>query len=83
MKQHGPAAVRSGALMIHSCGWDSVPSDLCTYLAVQELQRAKPSAKVGLVETGHKFQGGFSGELLASVSSNSADLAQVEQSHRS
>lgn len=66
-KQHGPSAQNTGALMIHSCGWDSVPSDLCTYLAIQELQRAKPIAKVGLVETAHKFQGGFSGKSLPAV----------------
>jgi len=65
--EHSAAAIKSGAIMIHSCGWDSIPSDLGTFLAVQELQKAKPNAKVGLVETAHKFKGAFSGGTFASM----------------
>ena len=62
--EHGAAAAQSGAICINSCGFDSIPSDLCTYLAAKELKRVKPSAQIGYVESAFKVKGGFSGGTL-------------------
>lgn len=62
---HGAAAAQSGAICINSCGFDSIPSDLCTYLATKELKHVKPTAQIGYVESAFKVKGGFSGGTLA------------------
>lgn len=66
IQEHSAAAIKSGALMLNSCGFDSVPSDLCTYLAIKELKKAKPTARVGAVESLFKMKGGISGGTFAS-----------------
>jgi len=66
---YGDAAKRSGACIVPACGFDSVPSDLSTYLAVQQLRRA--GAK-GPIRRSRCYQfmntgggGGFSGGSMA------------------
>jgi short subunit dehydrogenase-like uncharacterized protein len=61
------ACVESGALVVHSCGFDSLPSDITAFLAARELRAKAPESadcrrlqiilKNGL--------GGFSGGTLA------------------
>ncbi|KAL7010187.1 hypothetical protein EMMF5_000207 [Cystobasidiomycetes sp. EMM_F5] len=50
------AAKKSKAILIHGAGFDSVPSDLSTYLAVQELRKST-SAPCGLVTAGVNAKG--------------------------
>lgn len=55
--------------VLHSCGFDSIPGDLTTYLAVQSLKRKlgpNNSHKVGEVLSGYSAKGGASGGTLAS-----------------
>lgn len=68
IKAHARSAVSTRALMLHSCGYDSVPSDLCAFLAVQRLKKiAGERVKVGEVSAAFSLQGGASGGTLASL----------------
>ena len=55
-------------MIVHSCGYDSVPSDLNAMLAVRELKKvAGENVKVGRVTSGAKAKGGVSGGTIASM----------------
>jgi short subunit dehydrogenase-like uncharacterized protein len=60
--------VRSGALVVHACGFDSVPSDLCAFLAARVLRE---KSALGVSDCRRvqvylaKALGGFSGGTLA------------------
>lgn len=61
------AALRSRAILIPSCGYDSVPSDLGVMLAVRELRKVGGSnVEVGSVSTGAAFKGAMSGGTVHS-----------------
>ncbi|MBW0520524.1 hypothetical protein O181_060239 [Austropuccinia psidii MF-1] len=61
-------AKESKAIIIHSCGYDSVPSDLNVMLAVRELKEITGSDnQVGQVTSGARATGGVSGGTLASA----------------
>jgi len=65
--KYSEAAARSGSLLVHMSGFDSVPADLCAFLAADELRN-----KYGL-QTGHMQGycsvkgGGVSGGTIASA----------------
>lgn len=61
IERYDKDAKESGALIIPSCGFDCVPSDLTAFLCMQKLQ-APASARVFL-----KMKGGVSGGTIASV----------------
>ncbi|SCV68717.1 BQ2448_838 [Microbotryum intermedium] len=65
VKNHGRAAVSTKAIIIHACGYDSVPSDLCAYLVAQRLKSA--GAEVGPVRGIASFKGGVSGGTFATI----------------
>lgn len=55
-------------IIIHSCGYDSVPSDLNAMLAVRELKQvAGPDVKVARVVSAAQAKGGVSGGTIASL----------------
>lgn len=60
IEHHEAAAKRTKAIFIHGAGFDSIPGDIGTFLAVKKLQSAT-SSPCGLVTTGYKAKGGFSG----------------------
>lgn len=55
---HHATAERSGARIVHACGFDSVPHDLGVLHAVQELQASGPVTVRGVVRAGAQFSGG-------------------------
>lgn len=64
--RYSDAAAKSGARIVHSCGFDSIPFDMGVYLLQREAkaQRGKPFSRVrGRVR---KMQGTFSGGTAAS-----------------
>lgn len=65
--QHLPAAQKSGARIVHSCGFDSIPSDIGVYLLQQEAvkQHGEPCSEVMLLVKAMK--GGASGGTIASM----------------
>ena len=64
--RHHKAAVASGAIILHQCGYDSVPSDLAAFLAVNHMRQAHGSDVTELHSFAGKSRGGLSGGTLAS-----------------
>jgi short subunit dehydrogenase-like uncharacterized protein len=56
--RHHEAAVASGARIIHSCGFDSIPYDLGVLFTVGQLPEGVPISIDGFVRAGGKFSGG-------------------------
>ena len=55
---HHLAAQRSGARIVHACGFDSIPHDLGAYYTVKELAARGPVAVRGVVRAGGTASGG-------------------------
>jgi short subunit dehydrogenase-like uncharacterized protein len=51
-------AQRSGARIVHCCGFDSIPHDLGAYFTVKHLPEGVPLKVQGYVRTGGEFSGG-------------------------
>jgi short subunit dehydrogenase-like uncharacterized protein len=51
-------AERSGARIVHCCGFDSIPHDLGAYYTVQQLPEGVPIRVEGFVRAGGSFSGG-------------------------
>ena len=65
--EHQEAAVASGARIVHTCGFDSLPSDLGT-LFVHNAMREQSNDTCGVVKyRAAAFKGGFSGGTVASM----------------
>ena len=65
--QHHEAARASGARIVHTCGFDSIPSDIGTW-HLQETLRARHGAPAPIVQLrAREFRGGFSGGTIASM----------------
>ncbi|MEO5877478.1 MAG: saccharopine dehydrogenase NADP-binding domain-containing protein [Streptosporangiaceae bacterium] len=61
--QHHEQAVRSGARIVHACGFDSIPHDLGAYFTVQHLPKDVPLRVEGFLQA----RGTVSGGTLASA----------------
>jgi short subunit dehydrogenase-like uncharacterized protein len=55
---HHATAVASGARIVHSCGFDSIPHDLGAYFNVLQLPEGVPLTVNGYVRTNARFSGG-------------------------
>ncbi|MEJ7831840.1 MAG: saccharopine dehydrogenase NADP-binding domain-containing protein [Nocardioides sp.] len=55
---HHATAERSGARIVHACGFDSVPHDLGAMFTVQELRASGPVSMRGVVRASGMFSGG-------------------------
>src|SRR3954453_4937868 len=55
---HHAEAVRSGARLVHCCGFDSIPHDLGAYFTVKQLPEGVPLTVNGYVRMGGEFSGG-------------------------
>ncbi len=51
-------ARRSGARLVHCCGFDSIPHDLGAHFTVEQLPEGVPLTVQGYVRTGAEFSGG-------------------------
>ena len=56
--RHHEEAERSGARIVHCCGFDSIPHDLGAYFTVQQLPEGVPLRVEGFVRAGGSFSGG-------------------------
>lgn len=56
--RHHAAAERSGARIVHACGFDSIPHDLGAYYTVQQLHASGPVTLRGVVRAAGTFSGG-------------------------
>jgi short subunit dehydrogenase-like uncharacterized protein len=55
---HNAAAERSGARIVHACGFDSIPHDLGAMYTVQQLKAQGPVSVRGVVRASAMFSGG-------------------------
>ena len=55
---HHATAERSGARLVHCCGFDSVPHDLGAYFTVKQLPEGVPLTVNGYVRSNARFSGG-------------------------
>jgi short subunit dehydrogenase-like uncharacterized protein len=55
---HHATAVRSGARIVHACGFDSIPHDLGALYTVQQLKSSGPVTVRGVVRASGMFSGG-------------------------
>jgi short subunit dehydrogenase-like uncharacterized protein len=74
---HHDTAVKSGARIVHCCGFDSIPSDLGVLLLQEEMKRrtGKPAAQVTAFfgESRGKFSGGTFASMLGMVDAAAHD----------
>jgi short subunit dehydrogenase-like uncharacterized protein len=56
--RYGETAVHSGARIVHSCGFDSIPYDLGALFTVNQLPEDVPIRLQGFVRAGGTFSGG-------------------------
>jgi len=56
--RHHAAAERSGARLVHACGFDSIPHDLGALFTVEQLPEGVPLKVEGFVRAGGTFSGG-------------------------
>ncbi|ADB51427.1 saccharopine dehydrogenase family protein [Conexibacter woesei] len=66
--RHHAAAVRSGARLVHCCGFDSIPHDLGALFTVQQLPAGVPLQLDGFVRAGARFSGGTLDSALTAFS---------------
>ncbi|WP_371821579.1 trans-acting enoyl reductase family protein [Catellatospora sp. IY07-71] len=66
--RHHAEAVRTGARLVHACGFDSVPHDLGVYLTVKELPQDGPIRVDGYVRAGGAISGGTMASALLAFS---------------
>jgi short subunit dehydrogenase-like uncharacterized protein len=56
--EHHAEAERSGARIVHCCGFDSIPHDLGAYFTVQQLPEGVPLKVNGYARSNARFSGG-------------------------
>ncbi len=82
IERHDPAARRSGARIVHGCGFDSVPSDLGTFLTWRAAadQGLGALTKTSLAVT--QLKGGFSGGTVDSARNQAAEAVKDAAARR-
>ena len=65
---HHATAERTGARIVHACGFDSIPHDLGAYFTVQQLPSDRPITLRGVVRAGGTFSGGTFHSALTAMS---------------
>ena len=64
---HHLRAGETGARIVHTCGFDSIPSDLGVLFVQQEMQRRHGVPAVAVKFRAREIRGGFSGGTVASM----------------
>lgn len=74
-------ATKTGAIIIPSCGFDSVPSDLSVYLGAKKLKEIEGDKFAGIKnsKTAFKIDGGVSMGTFSSFISFFQDITSTEQ----
>lgn len=65
---HNAAAERSGARIVHACGFDSIPHDLGALFAIQHLGASGPVTVRGVVRASGMFSGGTFHSAMTAMS---------------
>jgi len=77
--QHHATARDSGARLVHSCGFDSIPHDLGAYYTVLQLPEDVPITVHGYAKMGGTFSGGTAASALLAFSRPRANLDAARQ----
>ncbi len=73
--RHNAQAVESGARIVHSCGFDSIPHDLGVYFTVLQLPRNVPLRVSGFVRASGTISGGTFASVLTGFSRGRQNVA--------
>jgi short subunit dehydrogenase-like uncharacterized protein len=71
--QHYEAAQKTGARIVHCCGFDSIPSDMGVYFLQQQVKASKGEYAQHIKMRLKSAKGGFSGGTYASMSNVMAE----------
>ncbi|WP_018216542.1 saccharopine dehydrogenase family protein [Salinispora vitiensis] len=66
--RHHETAVRTGARLVHTCGFDSIPYDLGVWFTLKQLPPGAPISVDGFVRAGGRFSGGTYHSALTAFS---------------
>ncbi len=80
--RHHEQAERSGARIVHSCGFDSIPHDLGTLFTVDRLPAGEPLTVEEFVQVGATFSGGTYHSLIHGLSRARPTMAAATQRRR-
>jgi short subunit dehydrogenase-like uncharacterized protein len=80
--RHHEQAERSGARIVHSCGFDSIPHDLGTLFTVDRLPEGEPLTVEEFVQVGATFSGGTYHSLIHGLSRTRPTMAAATQRRR-
>lgn len=80
---HHAEAVRSGARLVHCCGFDSIPHDLGAYFAVQQLPEGVPLTVNGYVRSNARFSGGTYHSAVNAFARGRQTVAAARERRRS
>ncbi|GAA4700043.1 saccharopine dehydrogenase family protein [Nocardioides conyzicola] len=79
---HHETAVRTGARIVHACGFDSIPHDLGVLYTLQQFQGRGPVTVRGVVRAGAMFSGGTFHSAMTAFSRARQTKAVVQQRRR-
>ena len=76
--RHHAEAVKSGARIVHACGFDSIPHDLGVLFTVEQLPEGVPLSVRGFVRAGGRPSGGTFHSAMTAFSR----VRQTQQAHK-
>ncbi len=76
------AAERSGARLVHCCGFDSIPHDLGAYFTVKQLPEGVPLRVDGYVQSNAEFSGGTYHSAINAFARGRQTLAAAKERKR-
>lgn len=79
--RHSKEAQRTGARLVHACGFDSTPHDVGAYFTVQQLPADEPITMRGYVRISAAASGGTLASVLTGLSRGRANLAAARKRH--
>jgi short subunit dehydrogenase-like uncharacterized protein len=80
--RHDARARETGARLVHSCGFDSVPHDLGAFFTVRQLPEGVPLAVDGFVRSQAMFSGGTFASALGQMARGPQMLAAARERGR-
>lgn len=80
--RHHDRAVRSGARLVHACGFDSIPHDIGTYYTVLHLPQDVPLTVRGYLEVSARPSGGTAHSAITAFSRGRANVSAARQRKR-
>ncbi|KKJ94374.1 trans-acting enoyl reductase family protein [Micromonospora sp. HK10] len=80
--RHHAEAVRTGARLVHACGFDSIPHDLGVWFTIRQLPTDGPVTVDGYVRAGGRFSAGTYHSALTAFS-RTAQTSRAAKARRS